>query len=690
MLKPTLVRSLSVESENYSARRPVWPRISLVASAFLALAVIVLLSAPGTDSKESDWTSVAPSVAANSSFTTPILSSPTWARLADFLAPSPPPPAPKAFCLSEPPLSARLDPCEHTRGVVAIPAVFKGVSNQRLRIIQDIVAAKIVGAAVVLPRYVVSRRECHYRADCFQDYGASLPFWDVFDRNATLSGLRAAGICVLDDSQIAELRRGDAEIETWFGRLDAYVQCALQGASCDSPWKTADEKRPEQLKAPTGLLAASQLQAKSAQLSRSPAWGPRRAKPSGPLWAWGDEADCCTMLIADTAAAADELAAVSRALVTAPTIRALAQTALSMFNTGLEPVGTPPVSLALHWRSDPEFAKHPVHKLDLGKYTLETARVLRNLAGGALLLRIIVLGEPPTQRALRSRPNFLSPTLSMRPYNSTSLCSRPTFVSPTLSLRLYNSIPLSPSLTPTRKRIGDIDAGQLAALSAHLSAAMAILRDRERELHPRVAPQTSPTLELHSKEALLSAAKITDWRASYHDLVLPLADTPAYPPPTATLRRAFFRNFDDLFGLLDMEIGATAPGFVGAPFSSFSAVISQLRAGQPHLLTARVPVDVADRLATIFDLQLGVQPSADRCARSRRSLLAERRGNGRPSTTARVVLSPGSGRTPFRSRRRVSERGCGRRRVTSLHRASPSTLRLTQWSGLVTSAISPS
>jgi len=525
----------SIESVENGANLRVWLRISLVILVCLALPVVVLLTSPGTDIKESveDWRPTAPTTASNHgasnhvNHATPILPPQSWSRVAD-KAPPHPQSSDGAFCLSEP-LSAHLDPCEHTRGVVVIPAVLKGVSNQRLRIIQDTVAAKIVGAAVVLPRYVVSRRNCHYRVDCFQDYIASLPFWEVIDRNATISGLRAAGICVLDDSQIAGLRRDDMEMEKWFGRLDADVQCKLQGGWCyDRPWKRAAEQRPEQLlSSKTGLIAASQLEAKSAQMRRSPAWGPRRAKPSGPLWAWGDEADCCTLLIADTAAAADDFAAVSRALVTAPTIRALAQTALSEFNTGLEPVGTPPVSLALHWRSDPEFAKHPVHKLDLGKYTLETARVLRNLAGGARLLRIIVLG--------------------------------------------------------------DLDAGQLKALSAHLSAAMAILRDRERELHPRVAPQTSPTLELHSKEALLSAAKITDWRA-------------------------FFRNFDDLFGLLDMEIGATAPGFVGAPFSSFSAVISQLRAGQPHLLTARVPVDVADRLATIFDLQLGVQPSADRCA----------------------------------------------------------------------------
>jgi len=530
------VRSSSTETVKNGAQLLVRPRISLVINACLALAVVVFLMSPGTDSKESveDWRPTTPPITANSSLATLTLPPQSWSRVVDFLAPSPPPSSTRAFCLSEPPpLSARLDPCEHTRGVVAIPAVLKGVSNQRLRIIQDIVAAKIVGAAVVLPRYVVSRRNCHYRADCFQDYVPSLPFWDVFDRNATLPGLRAAGICVLDDLQIAELRRDDVEMEKWFGRLDADVQCKLQGTSCyDSPWKTADGQRPEQLKTPTGLIAASQLEAKTVQMRRSHEWGPRHAKPSGPLWAWGNDAACCTMLIADTAAAADELAVVSRTLVTAPKIRTLAQTALSMFNTGLEPVGTPPagkapLSLALHWRGDPDFAQHPVHKLDLKKYTLETARVLRNLAGGALLLRILVLG--------------------------------------------------------------DLDAGQLVALHARLSAAMAIIRDGERELHPRVVPPTSPTLELHSKEALLTAAKVPDWRA-------------------------FFRNFDDLFGLLDMEIGATAPGFVGAPFSSFSVVISQSRASQPHLITANVPVDVADRLAAIFALQLGLQPSADRCA----------------------------------------------------------------------------
>ena len=410
----TLVRSSSIESVKNGANLRVWLRISLVIIVCLALTVVVLLTSP-TDSKESveDWRPTAPPTTASNhgasnhvNHATPLLPAQSWSEYVEALAwsrvadkaPPPPQSSDGAFCLSEP-LSAHLDPCEHTRGVVVIPAVLKGVSDQRLRIIQDTVAAKIVGAAVVLPRYVVSRRNCHYRVDCFQDYIASLPFWEVIDRNATISGLRAAGICVLDDSQIAGLRRDDMEMEKWFGRLDADVQCKLQGGWCyDRPWKRAAEQRPEQLlSSKTGLIAASQLE--SAQMRRSPAWGPRRAKPSGPLWAWGDEADCCTMLIADTAAAVDEFAAVSRALVTAPTIRALAQTALSEFNTGLEPVGTPPVSLALHWRSDPEFAKHPVHKLDLGKYTLETARVLRNLAGGALLLRIIVLGEPPTQRA---------------------------------------------------------------------------------------------------------------------------------------------------------------------------------------------------------------------------------------------------------------------------------------------------
>ena len=48
-----------------------------------------------------------------------------------------------------------------------------------------------------------------------------------------------------------------------------------------------------------------------------------------------------------------------------------------------------------------------------------------------------------------------------------------------------------------------------------------------------------------------------------------------------------------------------APVFVGARFSSFSAVISHLRSGRPHLVTAAVSTDVTDQLAVIFALQLG-------------------------------------------------------------------------------------
>ena len=208
----------SIESVENGANLRVWLRISLVILVCLALPVVVLLTSPGTDIKESveDWRPTAPTTASNHgasnhvNHATPILPPQSWSRVAD-KAPPHPQSSDGAFCLSEP-LSAHLDPCEHTRGVVVIPAVLKGVSNQRLRIIQDTVAAKIVGAAVVLPRYVVSRRNCHYRVDCFQDYVASLPFWEVFDRNATLPGLRAAGICVLDDSQIAGLRRDDVEL----------------------------------------------------------------------------------------------------------------------------------------------------------------------------------------------------------------------------------------------------------------------------------------------------------------------------------------------------------------------------------------------------------------------------------------------------------------------------------------------
>ena len=48
--------------------------------------------------------------------------------------------------------------CDGTpQGVIRIPAVVKGLNNQRMRIVQDIAVAAILGAAVELPAHAVSR-----------------------------------------------------------------------------------------------------------------------------------------------------------------------------------------------------------------------------------------------------------------------------------------------------------------------------------------------------------------------------------------------------------------------------------------------------------------------------------------------------------------------------------------------------
>ena len=83
-------------------------------------------------------------------------------------------------------------------GVVRIPAVRKGLNNQRMRIVQDAVIAALLGAAVELPSVLRTRRRCGYTAGCYQDYEGTVPFDAVYDRERVVEGLRRAGVCVVD------------------------------------------------------------------------------------------------------------------------------------------------------------------------------------------------------------------------------------------------------------------------------------------------------------------------------------------------------------------------------------------------------------------------------------------------------------------------------------------------------------
>ena len=81
---------------------------------------------------------------------------------------------------------------------VVVPAIRKGLNNQRMRIVQDVAMAQLLGYAVSLPRTLFSRNGCHYASDCYRNYDNGTDFWSVFDREQTLGALAAAGICVRD------------------------------------------------------------------------------------------------------------------------------------------------------------------------------------------------------------------------------------------------------------------------------------------------------------------------------------------------------------------------------------------------------------------------------------------------------------------------------------------------------------
>ncbi|KAK7248178.1 H/ACA snoRNPs complex protein [Aureococcus anophagefferens] len=76
-------------------------------------------------------------------------------------------------------------------GVVVVPAVRKGLNNQRMRIVQDAVVASLLGAALELPREEVA-------------------FGDVFDEARVVAGLRSRQRRV-DRAAEAALRRFRAE-----------------------------------------------------------------------------------------------------------------------------------------------------------------------------------------------------------------------------------------------------------------------------------------------------------------------------------------------------------------------------------------------------------------------------------------------------------------------------------------------
>lgn len=83
-------------------------------------------------------------------------------------------------------------------GVIRIPAVRKGLNNQRMRIVQDIVIASMLGMAVELPKIVRTRIDCGYRESCYRNYNNHVEFDRVFDRATIIKKIESLNICVVE------------------------------------------------------------------------------------------------------------------------------------------------------------------------------------------------------------------------------------------------------------------------------------------------------------------------------------------------------------------------------------------------------------------------------------------------------------------------------------------------------------
>ena len=86
----------------------------------------------------------------------------------------------------------------HHNGVIHIPAVRKGLNNQRMRIIQDIFVAHVLGMAVELPKIIRTRIDCHYQERCYQNYNNFVAFESVFDYADIVRRLKLLDICVVE------------------------------------------------------------------------------------------------------------------------------------------------------------------------------------------------------------------------------------------------------------------------------------------------------------------------------------------------------------------------------------------------------------------------------------------------------------------------------------------------------------
>jgi len=436
------------------------------------------------------------------------------------------------------------NPCDHTRGAVAIPVVFaKGLSNQRMRMVQDVVAAMLIGAAVILPPSISSRRGCHFRADCYKDFGVNVPFWAAYDKHVTLAALADAGVCVLTAKDIGLQQTYMTQEWTTTTRPTSF---AFKGERAKDATLVASELTVAALRyrldshdkaaackvrlidgtckpLPPVKHSASMVAIGETPLQRRGFWSSYSWR-GGPIWAWADSKHCCLHLAPDTPASVAMLARINAAFVPHKKFRNISSLVDALFR---QASGTTRTTV-LHWRGDEDFAKS-MHQLDVDKYNMAVGRKLRSL--------FPIVSKEIVPSNVHSRPA----------HDKTSA---------------HVLI------------VGDATVMQTSALEASLQSYVDGFRGNATHI-----------LRLHSKASLLSSAGA--------NLTQLLGDAAAY---------------DDVLALIDLQLAVTSNIFLGSPFSSFSVVAAAIRQAGVMLTgqkdhtrhTRMISYDTIDRLSLLL------------------------------------------------------------------------------------------
>lgn len=193
-------------------------------------------------------------------------------------------------------------------------------------------AAHALGAAVVLPSEVYSRKNCHFDSRCYKEYSASVLFEEAFDVGLTSRALAAAGVCVLSASEAVT-------------RFPSVTPPVLE----------------DKLTLPTSM---TELRARRESIASAVA---------GRVWSLAGEAACCTLVVPDSMRSAALWRRVNAAFTPAPSLRSLAQEVVQLFRQ--RTLEASAVGIALHWRGQPDMTG-PDHLLNATGYSFQTARAL--------------------------------------------------------------------------------------------------------------------------------------------------------------------------------------------------------------------------------------------------------------------------------------------------------------------------